>query len=68
MHIYILRLSCFREISALCVSWITYGHLYDHYIHIYMYIYICVCICIHLYVVISGNYIVTIYLYHSAEY
>ena len=34
MITYILRSSCFCEISALCVSWITYDHLY-----IYIYIY-----------------------------
>ena len=37
MITYILRSSCFCEIWALCVSLITYDHLY---IYIYIYIYI----------------------------
>ena len=47
MITHILRPSCCYEISALCVSWITYDHLYFIYIYIYiythtfMYIYIC---------------------------
>ena len=37
--IYLWSSSCFCEIWALCVSWITYNHLYV-YICIYIYIYI----------------------------
>ena len=33
MIAYMLRSSCFCEIWALCVSWITYDHLYNIYIH-----------------------------------
>ena len=40
MIAYKLRSSCFSEILALCVSWITYGHLYTSYMYIYVYIYI----------------------------
>ena len=32
--------SSFCEILVLCVSWITYDHLYIVYIYIYIYIYI----------------------------
>ena len=38
MITHILRPSCCYEISALCVSWITYDHLYFIYIYIYIYI------------------------------
>ena len=48
--IYVWSSSCFCEIWALCVSWITYNHLYV-YICIYIYIYIYI-LYIHLYIYI----------------
>ena len=49
MITYILRSSCFCEIGALCVSWITYDHLY---IYVYIYIYVCIYIYIYVYIYI----------------
>ena len=53
--IYVWSSSCFCEIWALCVSWITYNHLYVYiciYIYIYIY-YIYIYIYIYIYVIME---------------
>ena len=66
-YIYILRPSCFCEIWALCVSWITYDHfyiykyIYNIYIHICIHIYMCIYI-IHMYIIYMYTCIITAWL------
>ena len=63
MITHILRPSCCYEISALCVSWITYDHLYFIYIYIYIYIYTHTHSCIYIYVCMYIVYIYYIYVH-----
>ena len=64
MITYILRPSCFCEIWALYVSWITYDHLYDHIniLHILYYIILHV-ICMHIYYILW--YLLLLYCYYK---
>ena len=74
MITYILCSSCSCEIWALCVSWITYDHLYTtyiyiiyRYIYIYIYVYILyilyICMYIYTYVYVVTHINIYIYIY-----
>ena len=64
IYIMILCSSCFCEIWALCVPWITYDHLYIiwYMYNIYM-IYIHTYICIYIYIYIHIHIYIYIYIY-----
>ena len=65
IYIYILCSSC-CEIWALCVSWITYDHLYTYiYIYIYIYIYsICILYIYDMYCIIYMILCIILYIYY----
>ena len=50
---YILHPSCFCEIWAFCVSWITYDLLLYMCMCLSLYMYVCICICICMYRIAS---------------